>query len=160
MARRKTDDSVLRIVSGRHGDPFSFLGMHRNSKGALVVRTFQPGARRAHVTRAATYEIVSELKLVHQEGLFEGEIDSPGGPFPYCLLIQYGDSERSIDDPYRFPPILGEIDVHLIAEGRHLRLDEKLGAHPMIIDGPNQRADGCPGSHPNRRGRMPGGILV
>ena len=109
--------------------------MHRNSKGALVVRTFQPGARRAHVSRAATYEIVSELKLVHPEGLFEGEIDSPGGPFPYRLLIQYGDSERSIDDPYRFPPILGEIDVHLIAEGRHLRLDEKLGAHPMIIDG-------------------------
>jgi 1,4-alpha-glucan branching enzyme len=135
MARQKTDDSVLRIVSGRHGDPFSFLGMHRNSKGALVVRTFQPGARRAHVTRAATYEIVSELKLVHPEGLFEGEIDSPGGPFPYRLLIQYGDSERSIDDPYRFPPILGEIDVHLIAEGRHLRLDEKLGGHPTTIDG-------------------------
>ena len=50
-------------------------------------------------------------------------------------MIRSGDSERSIDDPYRFPPILGEIDVHLIAEGRHLRLDEKLGGHPTTIDG-------------------------
>ncbi len=135
MARRKADDSISRIVSGRHGDPFSFLGMHRNSKGGLVVRTFQPGARRVRVTRAATSEIVSELKLVHPEGVFEGEIESSGGPFAYRLLIQYGDAEQLIDDPYRFPPILGEIDVHLIAEGRHLRLDEKLGAHPMTIDG-------------------------
>ena len=42
--------------------------------------------------------------------------------------MKAGGERRSIDDPYRFPPILGEIDVHLIAEGRHLRLDEKLGA--------------------------------
>ena len=135
MARRKSDDSVSRIVSGRHDDPFSFLGMHRSAKGALVVRTFQPGARRVHVTRAATSETVSELMRVHPAGVFEGEIVSPGGAFPYRLLIDYSDSERSIDDPYRFPPILGEFDVHLIAEGRHLRLDEKLGAHPMTIDG-------------------------
>ncbi|MBL8585597.1 MAG: 1,4-alpha-glucan branching protein GlgB [Bradyrhizobiaceae bacterium] len=135
MARRKSDDSVSRIVSGRHDDPFSFLGMHRSAKGTLVVRTFQPGARRVHVTRAATSEIVSELMRVHPAGVFEGEIESPGGAFPYRLLIDYSDSERSIDDPYRFPPILGEFDVHLIAEGRHLRLDEKLGAHPMTIDG-------------------------
>ena len=45
MARRKSDDSVSRIVSGRHDDPFSFLGMHRGAKGTLVVRTFQPGGR-------------------------------------------------------------------------------------------------------------------
>ena len=135
MALRNIDDRALRIVSGRHGDPFSFLGMHRDGKGTLVVRTFQPGARRVDLIRAATSEVVCELKRVHPVGVFEGKIESPGGPFPYRLSIQYGDSEHVIDDPYRFPPILGEIDVHLIAEGRHLRLDEKLGAHPMTIDG-------------------------
>ena len=77
--------------------------MHRKGKGALVVRTFQPGARRVHVTRAAAREIVSELKLVHPEGVFEGEIELPGGPFSYRLLIQYGDAERFIDDPTGFP---------------------------------------------------------
>jgi len=54
---------------------------------------------------------------------------------PYRLLVEADESERSIDDPYSFPSILGEMDVYLITEGRHLRLDEKLGAHPMSMQG-------------------------
>ena len=45
-----------------------------------------------------------------------------------------GDSwER--DDPYRFAPTFGELDLHLMGEGRHHRLYEKLGAHPRTITG-------------------------
>src|SRR5690606_37902324 len=40
-----------------------------------------------------------------------------------------------IEDPYRFPPVLGEMDAHLIAEGNHLGLYERLGAHPMTLEG-------------------------
>ncbi len=57
-------------------------------------------------------------------------------PFPYRLRLEVGGGNTvEIDDPYRFPPILGELDVYLIAEGNHLRLYEKLGAHPMELDG-------------------------
>jgi 1,4-alpha-glucan branching enzyme len=40
-----------------------------------------------------------------------------------------------IEDSYRFPPILSDLDLYLLAEGRHLRLYDKLGAHPMTLDG-------------------------
>ena len=38
-------------------------------------------------------------------------------------------------DPYRFGPVLGELDEYLLGEGGHRRLWEALGAHPMTIDG-------------------------
>ena len=133
MTRQQVEDNVRRIVAATHGDPFSFLGMHDNEASSVVVRAFLPGASRVRVTRAATNDIVGELLLVHREGLFAGKIS--GGRFPYRLLVEADESERSIDGPYSFPPILGEMDVYLIAEGRHLRLDEKLGAHPMSMEG-------------------------
>ncbi|MEH6772463.1 MAG: 1,4-alpha-glucan branching protein GlgB, partial [Cereibacter changlensis] len=40
-----------------------------------------------------------------------------------------------IDDPYRFPPVLGELDEYLLGEGRHHRLYERLGAHPCTMEG-------------------------
>ncbi|MEO7363007.1 MAG: 1,4-alpha-glucan branching protein GlgB [Gemmatimonadaceae bacterium] len=61
-------------------------------------------------------------------------------PLRYQLRISQGDG-GAIDreDPYRFLPTVGEIDLHLFGEGRHLRLWEKLGAHPRVMDG----VDGC-----------------
>ena len=135
MTPQKTDNNVLRIVSGTHGDPFSFFDMHKDAKDRVVVRAFAPGARRVRVTCAVTNEVVGELALVHGEGLFACRIDDWEERYSYRLLIEEDGTESSIDDPYRFPQILGDIDVHLIAEGRHLRLDEKLGSHPMVMDG-------------------------
>jgi 1,4-alpha-glucan branching enzyme len=135
MTPQQIEDNVARIVTATLGDPFAFLGMHDDAQNGVVVRTFLPGARRVRVTRAATNDIVGELPLVHGDGLFAGRIKHSVGRFPYRLLVEAGGTEQSIDDPYSFPPILGEMDVHLIAEGRHLRLDEKLGAHPMSMGG-------------------------
>src|SRR5207247_631265 len=36
---------------------------------------------------------------------------------------------------YRFPPVISDFDLHLLGEGNHLQLYNKLGAHPMVIDG-------------------------
>jgi 1,4-alpha-glucan branching enzyme len=134
MMPKQVEDNASRIVAATHGDPFSFLGMHEGAGNSVVVRAFLPGASRVRVMRAATNEIVGELSRVHREGLFVGTVASTGR-FPYRLLAEANGTEQSIDDPYSFPPILGEIDVHLIAEGRHLRLDDKLGAHPMTMEG-------------------------
>ena len=54
------------------------------------------------------------------------------------LTIDYGSAGTfTIEDPYAFPPTLGELDLHLIGEGRHEQIYEKLGAHVREI-----------GSHP------------
>ncbi|MCW5698752.1 MAG: 1,4-alpha-glucan branching protein GlgB [Rhodospirillales bacterium] len=127
--------SVLKIVDAKHADPFSFLGMHEDGKNGLVVRAFLPQARAVSVIDAKDGAVVAELPRVHAEGMFAGPIGRTGLRFPYRLRLDTKDGTTDIYDPYSFPPILGEMDVHLIAEGKHLRLDEKLGAHPMKMEG-------------------------
>jgi len=72
--------------------------------------------------------LVAELDQTHPAGFFEGAIPRRRERFPYRLRVAWPDGiEREVDDPYRFPPVLGELDVHLMGEGTHLRLYEKLG---------------------------------
>ena len=42
---------------------------------------------------------------------------------------------REIEDPYRFPSTLSGYDLHLLGEGTHYRLYDKLGAHRTSLDG-------------------------
>ena len=39
------------------------------------------------------------------------------------------------DDIYAFPPVLGDLDIHLLDEGRHLEAYKVMGAHCREIDG-------------------------
>jgi 1,4-alpha-glucan branching enzyme len=134
-AVRADPAAVAALVEGRYGDPFSLLGMHGGGeRGPLVVRTFQPGARAVRVVRGEA--LVAELDQTHPAGFFEGPIPRRRERFPYRLKVAWPDGvEREVEDPYRFPPVLGELDVHLMGEGTHLRLYEKLGAHPTEHEG-------------------------
>ena len=40
-----------------------------------------------------------------------------------------------MEDPYRFPPVLSDFDLYLLGEGNHLTLYDKLGAHPIELEG-------------------------
>jgi 1,4-alpha-glucan branching enzyme len=122
------------IVRGDHGDPFAVLGMHREGSG-LTVRAFLPQASRVQVIDAATGAAVADLERIHPAGFFAGSVLKRDKPFPYRLRLTIGDTRTEIEDPYRFGNVLGEIDVHLIAEGRHRRLYEKFGAHAARMDG-------------------------
>ena len=53
----------------------------------------------------------------------------------YRLRARFGDNDVELEDPYRFPPVLSDYDLYLLGEGNHLRLYDKLGAHPMTLDG-------------------------
>lgn len=53
----------------------------------------------------------------------------------YTLLVTYDDNEIEVHDPYRFLPSLGDLDLHLIGEGRHEELWTALGARPMVHQG-------------------------
>jgi 1,4-alpha-glucan branching enzyme len=74
----------------------------------------------------------------------------------YRLLVVYGDDEPArMDDPYRFLPTLGQVDLHLIGEGRHENLWEVLGAHVRSYDTPDGPDDGTSFAvwAPQREGR-------
>ncbi|MBV8095657.1 MAG: 1,4-alpha-glucan branching protein GlgB [Acetobacteraceae bacterium] len=123
--------AVEALVNARHGDPFSVLGPHFVG-GELVVRTFQPEAQSVSVLGRATGERRGTLERIHPAGLFSGPVKA-GGPYLFC--IDTGEGLQEIEDPYSFPPLLGDLDVHLLAEGRHHDLGRCLGAHPMAIEG-------------------------
>ena len=128
-----TTATVAAIVSGEMADPFAVLGLHERL-GQLWVTAFLPRAHRVRVIDHAG-RVVAELPCVHVDGLFDGPLAAGSVRAPYRLRVDWDGVEHDIDDPYRFPPLLGATDVWLIAEGRHQRLHEVLGAHRRCIDG-------------------------
>ncbi len=122
--------ALAALVAGRHGDPFSLLGPHETAEG-WIVRAFCPGAS-AVTALARDGTALATLACRHADGLFSGPLP---GPVPYFLRITWPGGEQETEDPYAFPPLLGEVDLYLIAEGRHRRLGEALGAHAAVVDG-------------------------
>jgi len=127
-------EAIDALAGARHADPFAVLGLHAH-EGALWVRTVQPGASAVAVLDAATGRILCNLAQVHAEGVFDGKIPRRRKRFAYRLRVCWNDVSHDIEDPYRFPPVLGELDVWLLAEGRHTRIYEKLGAHAATLEG-------------------------
>jgi len=118
------------ILEGRHSDPFQYLGPHTES-GRTVVRAFLPEAER--VDAIAPHGEATALTRIHGDGLFAGFL--PNGSTAYQLRARFGEKVVDLDDPYRFPPVLTDYDLYLLGEGTHQRLYEKLGAHPMVLEG-------------------------
>jgi 1,4-alpha-glucan branching enzyme len=126
-----TIDAILR---GACGDPFSILGMHRRGE-ALAVCIFAPQAEAVTVVDVQSDTAVARLDQIHPEGLFAGMVRGRAAPFPYLLEMSASERVWREHDPYRFGPTLGELDRHLLGEGRHRKLYEVLGAHPVEFDG-------------------------
>jgi 1,4-alpha-glucan branching enzyme len=118
------------VIEGRHSDPFRYLGPHVEN-GSSVVRVFLPDAEGVAVIDEQGHE--SDLQRIHDAGLFEGRLRN--GSQHYRLRARYGEHQVEIEDPYRFPPILSDLDLYLLGEGTHMHPYDKLGAHPMVLDG-------------------------
>ncbi len=129
------DAAIEAIVAGKHGDPFAVLGPHGGDGVPLSVRAFWPGADGVEVIDRATGETVATLERLHPDGFFAGLIGDRHAPASYRLRFSHGADRWEAEDPYRFPLILGEMDIYLLGEGSHRRLFECLGAHPMTVDG-------------------------
>ena len=129
-----TRDDIDALAQARHTDPFAVLGMHLQGD-ALWVRTVQPGALAVGVVDVASGRMLATLSQVHPQGVFEGRIPRRRRPFRYRLRITWKEASQEIEDPYRFSHVLGELDVWLLAEGRHARIYEKLGVHAATLDG-------------------------
>jgi 1,4-alpha-glucan branching enzyme len=115
------------IARREHPEPHAVLGAHP-SDGGVVVRAFRPSADSVAVKPAKGKSV--ELECIHPAGIFEGEIPGAKLPLRYKLKVDYGPGGKfTIDDPYSFLPTLGELDLHLIGEGRHEELYARLGSH-------------------------------
>jgi len=122
------------LLKAQHSDPFHILGAHVvqvDGKESVAIRAFLPRAQRAWVVRDGKD---FPLERIHAEGFFEAVFREDTQVFPYHLRVERG-GLREFEDPYRFPPLLSDFDLHLIAEGTHHNAYEKLGAHVAEVEG-------------------------
>ncbi|WP_318307397.1 1,4-alpha-glucan branching protein GlgB [Amycolatopsis solani] len=113
---------IDRLLAGSHHDPHAVLGVHPAGKG-FVARALLPGAK-AVTLQAGEHRYPMEPVI---DALFAVAV--PEHPGDYRLEVEYDGHTTTTDDPYRWLPTVGELDLHLIGEGRHERLWEALGAH-------------------------------
>lgn len=130
------DDQLLdTVAAGAYHDPHSVLGIHSGTdargEAEWTVRARRPLAKSV----TAVFADGTEVPLEHvRSGIWEGVRAGDAGR--YHLVTTYDEGPDYVaDDPYRHPPVLGEIDMHLIREGRHEQLWKVLGAHVREHDG-------------------------
>jgi 1,4-alpha-glucan branching enzyme len=118
-------EAIEAVVAGLHHDPHSVLGAHPGPAG-VTIRALRPLAR----TVTAVLPDGRRVPLAHLHGgVFSATLPDQQVP-DYRLAVSYADgTETTGDDPYRHLPTVGEIDLHLIGEGRHEQLWRVLGAH-------------------------------
>ena len=119
--------AVDRLLAGEHHQPHELLGPHP-ADGVLYIRAFHPTAETAQVVVDGE---ATPMERVEPRGLFEAKLKRSDVP-AYHLRFRGGGNQWEINDPYRFLPTLGELDIHLISEGQHHQLWRKLGAR--VID--------------------------
>ncbi|MDH6128027.1 1,4-alpha-glucan branching enzyme [Kitasatospora sp. GP82] len=121
---------IERLLRGEHHDPHSLLGAHLTSEG-VAIRVLRPFAERVVVETEH-----GPVELTHlQGGLFTGLLSGRTLP-SYRLLVTYpGGGALAQHDGYRARPTLGDLDLHLISEGRHEQLWQALGSHVREVDG-------------------------
>jgi 1,4-alpha-glucan branching enzyme len=125
--------AIAALVSGRHQQPHDLLGQHLEP-GGLRIRVLKPLAEAVRVR----FEDGEELELGHEaEGVWTAVRTDATRTMDYRLLVTWADGiEHLQDDPYRFAPTLGDVDLHLVGEGRHEQLWTVLGARVREYDGP------------------------
>src|SRR5688500_17722836 len=126
-------DQLVRLARGEHHDPHSILGTHLVAEGT-VVRAFHPDATAAALL-APNGGTAPMESIGH--GVWAGVVpDLAPGQFSYRVRFTFADGNTwEREDPYRFGPTIGEVDLHLIGEGTHERLYDVLGAHPRTHEG-------------------------
>ncbi len=132
MSNHIDRDVINALIAGHFADPFSVLGMHRTDAG-LEVRALLPDATDVWVIEPKTGRKVGKLECLDSRGFFSGVLPRRKNAFRYQLAVTWHGQQNLIDDPYRFGPLLQDLDVWLLSEGTHLRPYETLGAHAATI---------------------------
>ena len=135
VSARVDEGSLAALLEGRHGDPFAVLGQH-GIGGQRVVRALLPEALQAWVLDARDGNVLAELQPQDGTVLWTAVVTQRTLAFDYRLRVRWASGDtQDMADAYAYGSLLGEMDLWLMAEGRHLRPYEVLGAHPMSCAG-------------------------
>ncbi|HVF14959.1 MAG TPA: alpha-amylase family glycosyl hydrolase, partial [Acidimicrobiales bacterium] len=113
---------ITSVVEGRHTNPHQVLGLHGD-----VIRAWRPDAKGVEIVLADGSR--TSMEECHPAGLFEATVPGIGETATYQLDVSYDSGTFLVEDPYRFWPTLGDLDLYLFGEGRHETLWRVMGAH-------------------------------
>lgn len=117
------------LIDGWHHDPHSVLGAHSNGT-STTIRVLRPWAKSVMLLAGNHAQVMTP----EHRGTWIATLPV-ANVTTYSLAVDYGDGPVESHDPFRFAPSIGELDLHLIGEGRHEELWTALGAHTRTIDG-------------------------
>ncbi|MFO0599025.1 MAG: 1,4-alpha-glucan branching protein GlgB [Myxococcaceae bacterium] len=130
-------EALRALVSLRSPSPHHVLGAHRLAGGGVVFRVHRPDARSVSVHVSVGGGASEEVALQRRgdfPAIFEGTwAGAQVAPYELELTFDHGVSREK--DPYAFLPTLGPADLHYVGEGRHRRMWDRLGAHPLSHQG-------------------------
>jgi len=131
-------EQVESVVRNLHHDPFQILGPHEievNGSKNWVVRAFVPDSTEVYLFNPGTGEEYP-MRSAHNQHFFEVVLPGQKEIFMYQYrIVAMNGHERFVHDPYFFLPQMGELDLYLFGQGDHHKIYEKLGAHPMEVNG-------------------------
>jgi len=134
MTTAVTQAIIDGFFDASNGDPFATLGMHETEQG-IEIRTLLPDANRVVVIERESGKEITELDCVDERGFFVGVIPNCRHFFAYQLQVFWGNESQIVEDPYRFHPMIDDLEQWLLSEGSMLRPYEVLGVHFMECDG-------------------------
>ena len=126
------NEHLRRLQHGTHHDPFEWLGWHPLPDGQWVLRTFMPAAEAIEVVG------VGAMSRIDGTDCFEATRPSQYTRASHPLY-RWQDKQsghwQDVICPYTFSPQVGDLDLHLLGQGRHHHIWRVLGAHVTQIDG-------------------------
>ena len=129
-------DDLDRLIAGTHWAPHSVLGPHAttiNGRPSLVIRAWQPDLKDVEVASDST---LWRMTRIHEAGLFEALLpDTTQAPSYKLRVTRQDGTVADIHDPYAFPPLLTDFDLHLFAEGTLYKAYDSFGAHIRTVRG-------------------------
>ena len=125
--------AIEEVIYSEASNPHAILGPHASGTGTLL-QTFAPGAKQVQVQ---FLEDMSErdMELADEDGFFAIWLPKKKiGAYRY--IITYPDGNLEIrQDAYRHKSLFTKADEEAFSYGIHYTVYEKLGAHPMTLDG-------------------------
>ncbi len=125
-------DEINAIINSEHRDPHHFLGQHTLDDGKTFINVYQPYAKCIKIEDLDSGKNY-KMEEVEGTGIYTLELDKP---IKYKIAYKnYEDQIWEGFDPYNFEPLITDFDCYLFAQGTHYEIFEKMGAHPLEIDG-------------------------
>ncbi|MEC4674449.1 MAG: 1,4-alpha-glucan branching protein GlgB [Nitrospirota bacterium] len=131
-------EKIDQLIRAELWDPFSVLGPHEETGQGkdVVIRAFCPDATGITVVPKDSNVAPLPMQMVNPAGVYEAKGPAQIISSGYRLRVTHTQGETvERHDPYAFPPLLSEYDLHLFGEGKLYRAYEKFGAHVRTQNG-------------------------